>query len=73
MAGEAVRVWAGVDRQAREVTQGRVALTAGIGRHGVTRPGAIEALQGLAGMVWKAGISSERNGMAGLAWQGLLR
>ena len=40
MAGPGWQVWHGV------------ALTAGIGRHGVTRPGAIEAPQGAAGMEW---------------------
>ena len=74
MAGEVTRAWLGLEWRALQASLGaegqarlagveRVVWNGGVGRHGVTRPGAIEEPQGLAGMVRKAGI-----GRQGKAW-----
>ena len=79
MAGEATRAWLslewralqaslGAEGQARLAGVERVALNGGVGRHGVTRPGAIEEPQGLAGMVRKAGIGRQGKAWPGQAW-----
>ena len=79
MAGEVTRAWLGLvwralqaslgtEGQARLAGVERVALNGGVGRHGVTRPGAIEEPQGLAGMVRKAGIGRQGKAWPGQAW-----